>query len=333
MLGSIARRSVVLSSRRSATKTRELRNLRRASRGTSSISARTPTRSVSVSHPTLGGPTERVERVVDTLDSMLKAGPRHLTIRQWQAGQIFRSAYEVLEGAVGNTMDFDRIRGETVAELCQGLPESVITGLSRLRWLSVAARNSSFAATEAGRDMAKLATRLGVDYLLEGSVQKRASRLRITAQLIDARGSHLWAEHYDSSTDDLFALQDELTQKIVAAVEQTLVTATLRVSANVDDLTEAPLRRANKLHRSLKRQANADAQTLLRDLVASPNASVAAYQLLANTLELTIDCFWADDPAATAAEALAVSQRAVQLLSAVKFDNSPRLASRYQHHV
>jgi hypothetical protein len=52
-----------------------------------------------------------VERVVDTLDSMLKAGPRHLTIRQWQAGQIFRSAYEVLEGAVGNTMDFDRIRG------------------------------------------------------------------------------------------------------------------------------------------------------------------------------------------------------------------------------
>jgi hypothetical protein len=49
--------------------------------------------------------------VVDTLDSMLKAGPRHLTIRQWQAAQIFRSAYEVLEGAVGNTMDFDRIRG------------------------------------------------------------------------------------------------------------------------------------------------------------------------------------------------------------------------------
>jgi hypothetical protein len=111
MLGSIARRSVVLSSRRSATKTRELRNLRRAGRSSSSISARTPTRTVSVSHPTLGGLTERVERVVDTLDSILKAGPRHLTIRQWQAAQIFRSAYEVLEGAVGNTMDFDRIRG------------------------------------------------------------------------------------------------------------------------------------------------------------------------------------------------------------------------------
>jgi hypothetical protein len=111
MLGSIARRSVVLSSRRSATKTRELRNLRRASRGTSGISARTPTRTVSVSHPTLGGLTERVERVVDTLDAMLKAGPRHLDTRQWQAAQIFRSAYEVNKGAIGNVMDFDRIRG------------------------------------------------------------------------------------------------------------------------------------------------------------------------------------------------------------------------------
>jgi hypothetical protein len=62
------------------------------------------TRSVSVSHPTLGGLTERVERVVDTLDSMLKAGPRHLDTRQSQAAQIFRSAYEVLDGAVGNVM-------------------------------------------------------------------------------------------------------------------------------------------------------------------------------------------------------------------------------------
>jgi tetratricopeptide (TPR) repeat protein len=194
------------------------------------------------------------------------------------------------------------------------LPESIITGLSHLRWLGVAARNSSFAATEAGRDLAKLALRLGVRYLLEGSVQKRGPRLRVTAQLIDAHGgSHLWAEHYDSSNDDLFALQDELTQKIVAAVEQTLVAATVGSSASGDNFSEVPLRRANRLHRSLGRQDNADALRLLRKLVASPNASVAAYQLLANALELTIDCFWSEEPAAAAAEALAISQRAVQL--------------------
>jgi adenylate cyclase len=224
----------------------------------------------------------------------------------------FRQRQERLAIAV---LPFDNVSpGEAVAELCLGLPESIITGLSRLRWLSVSARNSSFAATESGRDLSQLATRLGVHYLLEGSVQKRGSRLRVTAQLIDAHGgSHLWAQHYDSSTDDLFALQDELTQKIVAAIEQTLVTATVRLSSAADSFAEAPLRRANRLHRSLGRQDNADAQGLLRELIASPNASVAAYQLLANTLELTIDCFWAEDPATAAAEALAVSQKAVQL--------------------
>jgi adenylate cyclase len=212
-------------------------------------------------------------------------------------------------------LPFDNMSpGEAMAELCQGLPESIISGLSRLRWLSVAARNSSFAATEMGRDLAKVAARIGVRYLVEGSVQKRGSRLRVTAQLIDAHsGSHLWAQHYDSSTDDLFALQDELTQKIVAAIEQMLVTAAVRSPASADNFSEAPLRRANRLHRSLGRQDNADALALLRPLVASLNASATAYQLLANSLELTIDCFWAEDPAAAASEALAVSQKAVQL--------------------
>jgi adenylate cyclase len=212
-------------------------------------------------------------------------------------------------------LSFDNMSpGEDLSELCLGLPESVITGLSHLRWLSVAARNSSFAAIEAGRDMAKLAQQLGVRYLLEGSVQKRGPQLRVTAQLIDARdGSHLWAKRYDNSGDDLFALQDELTQKIVAAIEQTLVTEVVRFSAHADNLAEAPLRRANRLHRSLERQDSADAQQLLRQLIASPNASVAAYQLLANTLEVAIDCFWAQDPAAAAAEALVHAQKAIQL--------------------
>src|SRR5262249_61626631 len=69
-------------------------------------------------------------------------------------------------------LPFDNMStGEAIAELCQGLPESVISGLSRLRWLSVAGRNSSFAATEMGRDLAQIAARLGVRYILERSVQ------------------------------------------------------------------------------------------------------------------------------------------------------------------
>ena len=99
-----------------------------------------------------------------------------------------------------------------------GLPEGVIAGLSRLRWLNVAARNLSFATGDAGRDVAKLADRLGVQYFLEGSVQKSGSRLRVIAQLIQthATAATSGAEHYDSNSDDLFTLQDELIQKIVA---------------------------------------------------------------------------------------------------------------------
>jgi adenylate cyclase len=212
-------------------------------------------------------------------------------------------------------LPFDNMSpGEALAELCLGLPESVITGLSRLRWLSVAARNSSFAAVERGRDMAKLAEQLGVRYLLEGSIQKRGLQSRVTAQLIDAAdGGHLWAQRYDNNSDDPFALQDELTQKIVAAIEQTLVAKVVRFSGTADTFSEAPLRRANRLHRTLDRRDNVVAQQLLRELVALPNASATAYQLLANTLELMIDCLWAEDPATAAAEALAASQKAVQL--------------------
>jgi tetratricopeptide (TPR) repeat protein len=150
-----------------------------------------------------------------------------------------------------------------------------------------------------------------VRYVLEGSVQKRGSRLRVIVQLIDARdGGHLWAERYDSNVDDLFTLQDELIQKIVAAIEQTLVTALIGYSTAAN---EVPLRRANRLHRSLVKQHNADAQRLLRELATSPNASAAVFQLLANTLELTVDCFWAEDPSAAIAEALEAAQIAVQL--------------------
>src|SRR5262249_57513972 len=99
-------------------------------------------------------------------------------------------------------------------------------------------------------------------------------------------------------------MQDGWMEKMVAGIEQMLVGAGVRLSAAAGNFSEAPLRRANRLHRSLGRQDNADALALLKGLVALPNASVTAYQLLANTLELTIDCFWAEEPAATAAEAL-----------------------------
>jgi adenylate cyclase len=100
-----------------------------------------------------------------------------------------------------------------------GMTEDIITGLSRFRSLSVIARNSTFAYKGTSPDIRKVARDLGVRYVLEGSVRRRGERVRVTGQLIDGEtGNHLWTERYDRVLEDIFALQDEVTEQIVAAI-------------------------------------------------------------------------------------------------------------------
>lgn len=100
-----------------------------------------------------------------------------------------------------------------------GITEDIITGLARFRSLFVSARNSSFAFRSRPFDLAEIGRKLGVAYILEGSVRRDAARVRITAQLIEAATSaHVWAERYDRSLNDIFAVQDEVAQLIVAAL-------------------------------------------------------------------------------------------------------------------
>ena len=107
-----------------------------------------------------------------------------------------------------------------------GISEDIITGLSKLRWFFVIARNSSFTYKGAAVDVKRVARELGVRYVLEGSVRKGGNRVRITAQLIDAATSnHIWADRYDGDLTDIFALQDEITKKVVAAIEPKLLEA------------------------------------------------------------------------------------------------------------
>jgi len=101
-----------------------------------------------------------------------------------------------------------------------GLTEDIITALSQYRWFFVIARNSSFAYKGRSVDVKQIARELGVHYVLEGSVRKAASRVRVTGQLIDAEtGAHLWAQRFDRDLADIFAIQDELTQQVVGAIE------------------------------------------------------------------------------------------------------------------
>src|SRR5215212_6911416 len=107
-----------------------------------------------------------------------------------------------------------------------GISEDVITELSRFRELTVIARNSTFAFRGQSLDVREIGRVLGADYVVEGSVRRAGDRVRVTAQLVDAQsGSHLWAERYDRALEDVFAIQEEIAQSIVATVAQQVIDA------------------------------------------------------------------------------------------------------------
>ncbi|MGH6682422.1 MAG: winged helix-turn-helix domain-containing protein, partial [Pseudolabrys sp.] len=124
-------------------------------------------------------------------------------------------------------LPFTNMSGEPEQEyFSDGISEDIITALSKLRWFFVIARNSSFIYKGKAVHMKRIAEELGVGYVVEGSVRKAGERVRITAQLNDvATGSHIWAERYDRDLADVFAVQDEITKAIVAAIEPQLYAA------------------------------------------------------------------------------------------------------------
>ncbi len=119
---------------------------------------------------------------------------------------------------------FDNMSGDPEQEyFADGVAEEIITALSKFRWFFVIDRNSSFAYKGKAVPVRRVAEELGVRYVLEGSVRKSGSRVRISAELIDATtGSHLWAERYDRELADIFDLQDDITETIVGALEPEL---------------------------------------------------------------------------------------------------------------
>jgi len=116
---------------------------------------------------------------------------------------------------------FENLSGDPEQEyFADGITEDLITELSRLRWLQVTARNTTFTYKGRAVDIRQVGRDLGVRYVVEGSVRKGGERVRITAQLVDAAtGNHIWAERYDRDLSDIFALQDEITETLVAALQ------------------------------------------------------------------------------------------------------------------
>jgi TolB-like protein/class 3 adenylate cyclase len=129
-------------------------------------------------------------------------------------------------------LPFANMSGDPEQEyFADGMVEEIITALSRIRWLFVIARNSSFTYRGQALDVKQVGRELGVRYVLEGSVRKAGGRVRIAAQLIDALGgTHLWAERFDGSLEDVFELQDRVALSVAGVIEPTLQAAEMRRS-------------------------------------------------------------------------------------------------------
>lgn len=124
-------------------------------------------------------------------------------------------------------LPFTNLSGDPEQDyFADGMVEDIITGLSRIKWIFVIARNSSFVYKGKATDVKQIGRELGVRYVLQGSVRRSANRVRIAAQLIDTgTGGHIWADRYDRALDDVFAVQDELTMSVIGIIEPTLRTA------------------------------------------------------------------------------------------------------------
>src|SRR5262249_7075864 len=130
-------------------------------------------------------------------------------------------------------LPFENMSGDPEQEyFADGMVEEIITALSRFKWLFVIARNSSFTFKGKAVDVKEVGRRLGVRYVLEGSVRKASGKVRITGQLIDAvTGTHLWADRFERDLTDVFVLQDEVAVAVVSAIQPKLLQTEIGMAA------------------------------------------------------------------------------------------------------
>jgi TolB-like protein/class 3 adenylate cyclase len=244
-----------------------------------------------------------------------------------QAGE--GSARSARVGAAGPTLSlpdkpsiavlpFANMSGDPEQEyFADGMVEEIITALSRIRWLFVIARNSSFTYKGRAIDVKQVGRELGVRYVLEGSVRKAGGRVRITEQLIDAlSGTHLWADRFDGSLEDVFELQDRVAISVAGVIEPTLQAAETYRSANrpTNDLTAYDLYlRALAIYSPLWQQGIVQALPLLeqaieRDPEYGPALSLAACLHLRAYLD-----GWAEDPEVGRRKGIARARRALEI--------------------
>ena len=196
-------------------------------------------------------------------------------------------------------LPFDNMSGDPEQEyFADGISEDLITGLARIRWLFVIARNSTFVYKGRAVDVKQVSRELGVRYVLEGSVRRAGKQLRISAQLIDATtGGHHWAERYDRKLGDIFAVQDEITRSVAAALEPHLLAAegVRALARSADDLGAWELVARAQTHVwRMTSSDNATAVDMLQRAAATFPDYAPAQSLLAFCLAFAAHMGWVD---------------------------------------
>ena len=250
----------------------------------------------------------RVEALfADLGDQNLKNIARPVRVYRLDLGQKPRSASEAPappDKPSIAVLAFTNMSGDTEQEyFSDGISEDIITDLSKLSELQVIARNSTFTYKGKPVDVKQVGRELGVRYVLEGSVRKAGNRVRVTGQLIDAKsGAHVWAERFDRDLTDIFAVQDELTQEIIAALkiklsatEKALIAggSTKNVDAHDFFLKGRELIMGNKRNREIFEQSTACFQQAIK---LDPNYA-APYAGLGMASMLDHLNLWSDAPA------------------------------------
>ena len=215
-------------------------------------------------------------------------------------------------------LPFANMSGDPEQEyFADGISEDIITALSKFRWFFVIARNSTFTYKGKTVNVKQVAQDLGVRYVLEGSVRKAGNRVRITAQLIDAPNNyHVWAERYDRDLEDIFAVQDEITQSIVTSVGPEFLSAEMQRAQRKDVRSLAAwdcVMRATSLHSQYTKQDIAEAQRLLRKAIEVDPISAEGFCLFAFTHLMQVQFGWSESADQSIQEAAKAAQSAVAI--------------------
>ena len=216
-------------------------------------------------------------------------------------------------------LPFQNMSGDPEQEyFADGIVEDIITALSRFKALFVIARNSSFTYKGRAIDVKQVGRELGVRYVLEGSVRKAANRVRITGQLIDSStGGHLWADRFDGGLDDIFNLQDQVTESVVGAIAPAVETAEIargkRKPTESLDAYALYLRGSARLYQFAGLQANAEALRLFNSAIKLDPDFASAYGRAASLYAFAKGYGWISGTPTEIAEVARLAQRAVEL--------------------